>query len=232
MGFSSHTTQAFAAMSLAPQRKLLERFYAREVRRLGQSGVASTLPVPVASSSQLEAGQSKAQQRRAAVEAAIPSLSWASTESNPFLRQKRELPSASTSRTVWQSPRYSLRRQKNLARALNTVQALSPDDLSSWKLPSSAKVQAEGGKRSKLQQTVEDYLEEYVNTDAKGKEIVFQQGPYKGRSGKPLKLHKWEREAESIRQSRLEKQRTMPSRIADYMKVRKLLPTSVRLATR
>ena len=219
--FSLDHTPA-STMSVAARKKLLENFYLREGRRLGKSAVSSHQPV--ASTSRITPDSpTEAQERmKTALPATLGSLTW-SSEANPFVRQKRETPSA-TGRTVWHSPRYSIRRQKTLARALNAVQ-LEPSEASTWILPTSSKVQAEATNRSRLQQKVEDYLKEYANTNVQGTEIALTRGPYKGRTQKPLKLHKWEREAESIKRSRQEKLKAMPVRIADYMKV-SILPMS------
>lgn len=209
--YSMSTSQAVSKSAQASQ-ELLRRFYARESRLLGIKLPAPSQPEASTSTSvSTSRYNNTSETRRAALSSTIPALSW-TAQSNPFLRQKREEPSP-TGRAVWHSARYGARRQRQFAQALNVAGE------EGWSLPASRKANAERAKKSKLQQTVEDYLDQYVKTDVRGTQIAYTEGPYKGRQQKPVRLHKWEREAEAVKQARQEKLKAMPSRIADYMKV-------------
>lgn len=207
---STHNMSA----SPAGSRRLLQNFYARVAKKAGQP-IKTPIQAPVASTSSSASPTVRLTRKErylAAVDERIPSMTFAAS-TNPFVRQKQEQLSR-TGRPIWHSPLYSLRYQQKLARASNLV------DEPSWPLPSSPKFNEERAKKSLREQTIEDYLDQYAKTDVRGTDIAFKEGPYKGRQSKPIKLHKWEREADARKQRRKEKIDAMPARIADYMKVR------------
>lgn len=206
-------------------RQLLHRFFARE-SRLALVAAATT-----SSSS--------------------PSSSQASTstaivhpfESNPF---KGQLLKNERGHSIYRSPRYSLRRQKQLLKAMEVVklqeELFSPVSEqqvqrqqsseggeeetvlvqnafkvpTEWSLPSSKKAK----KLPSFFTEDQDPSQTSPRKTATVKEATTR-GPYKGRKEdeKPFKLHKWELNREKVRAERKMKLDNMPERIADYRQV-------------
>lgn len=205
-------------------RQLLTRFFARESRLSLLKEASLSAPSTSTSTSQ-EASTSTSQ----------PSL-----HSNPF---KGQLVKNAKGHSKLLSPRYSLRRQKQLLKAMEFVKlqeelfapvvatvgetsAQSSSVESSdnnpfkvpqhWKLPPSVK-----SKELPSFFSPDQDIESTPSARFTAKEATTR-GPYKGRkeAEKPFKLHTWERNKAKVMAERKAKLQSMPERIEDYRKAR------------
>lgn len=203
-------------------RQLLQRFFARESRLALKAAAAA------ATSSQASTSTSTSTTARHPF------------QSNPF---KAQLLKNERGHSIYRSPRYSLRRQKQLLKAMEVVKLqeelfspVLPEQQQSinaavenafrvpsdWSLPTSKKSKSLPSFFTEDQ----DQSSQASHSSSNGKIVSVKEatsrGPYKGRKEdeKPFKLHKWELNREKVRAERKAKLESMPERIADYRKVR------------